>query len=115
MVRFIDKANEKGLYPIRVSFYDDNGQAVAPSTLQWSLLRLDGSIVNGRENVPVSPPASQQIIVLYGEDLKRWPVDNGLRRLFVQGTYTSDLGFDLPYTDEVEFEIEDLVGVQSVG
>lgn len=104
------KANEQSTFVIRYTFRDEDKQPVAPSSINWTLLRLDGSVVNGREDVPLTP-ATTVPVVLSGEDLKLWPVDDGLRRLFFSGTYDSTLGENLPFTDEIEFEIENLVGV----
>lgn len=71
---------------------------------------MDGSYVNNRQNVPLTPAPVMEV-VLSGEDLRLWPNDHGIRRLLVEVTYNSDAGEGLPVTGEVEFQIEDLVGI----
>lgn len=60
-------------------------------------------------------PAEPTNIVLYGSDLALLEGEkrdrNAKRLLTKQGTFTSDLGSDLPYNAEYQFEISPLVMV----
>jgi hypothetical protein len=106
-------AKEQGTYIVRYSFLDENEEPASPNALAWSLLRDGATVVNERDSVELDPDTTVTI-VLSGDDLARWPDDSGERRLFLQGTYDSTLGSDLPYTDELLFSVEDLHGVAAV-
>ena len=79
--------------------------------MTWSLLEPDGTVVNEREDVTVSP-AESVTIVLSGDDLAMDEAYDVERILLIEGTYDSDLGSDLPLRDQLTFTIEDLVGVE---
>jgi hypothetical protein len=109
-------AREGSTFGIKVDFVEEtsDGEPGSPITpnpgLTWSLRKPDTTIVNGRENVPLTP-APSVTIVLSGDDLKLpggYPVT---RFLTINGTYDSTLGSNLPLRDEVSFQIENLVGV----
>jgi hypothetical protein len=78
------------------SFKDENGTAMTPDTLTWTLLS-DGDIVNDRKEVVLTPAASVDI-VLYGADLQF-----ERQTLVIEGTYTSPLGAGLPLRQWIEF------------
>ncbi len=104
---------EKGTYAISSSFTDEDGSAVTPDSLNWSLSTTGGTIINSRTNVSVASPASTTTVVLKGDDLAMQTGESGIvrRRFTWQGTYTSSLGSGLPLKEECEFPLEDLVNV----
>jgi hypothetical protein len=103
------KAVEEGTYVITASFYDEDGNAVSPDTMAWSLTDKDGTIINSREDVAISSPGTSENIVLSGNDLAI--TDDGhseqVRYLVMEGTYTSALG-TLPLKDQCTFYITNI-------
>lgn len=106
--RILDKPNDESVFVINAKFYDEDDALVLPDTLVWSLRNENGTIINDRSLVPVTPAASVDIL-LYGDDLKY--SEGTMRVLTFYATYDSDLGSDLPLNDEVSFYIQDLMGV----
>lgn len=106
------RARERSTVAIDLMFTDADGAAMTPLTLTWSLRDGDGAIVNSRQDVSVASPASTVTIVLSGDDLAITAGERGhLRVLTVRGTFTSDLGTGLPFTEEARFSIDNLVGI----
>ena len=105
--RATDYAVEGSTFAITVSFYDEDGNAVTPSAITWSLYDTAGAIVNSRQNVAVAAPSSAVTIVLSGNDLalESESVRSETRRLLVSATYDSDLGSSLPMTESFEFKV----------
>ena len=101
------KAIERGTFAVTMSFTDDEGIAVSPTTLTWTLTDLNGTIINDRKDVVVAAPSSEETITLQGDDLVISDRSAPERILLVKGTYTSGLGVDLPLRDSVIFVIED--------
>lgn len=106
------KAPEKGTYVITATYTDEDGNAVTPNAVTWTLTDKNGVVVNSREDVAISVPGTSNDIVLSGDDLA---VDNqGLKRRFlIEGTYDSSLGSDLPLNEEAVFTIDDFVALDS--
>lgn len=102
------QAVESSTYIVTASFTDENGDAVTPNELTWSLRNGSGTIVNDRDGVSLTPDTAVEI-VLGGADLLA--SDGSHRYLTVVGTYDSDAGSDLPIVDECDFAIANLVGV----
>ena len=110
-----EKAVEGSTFTIRAEFNevmpDGTKTPVVPNApLIWTLSDKDGSIVNSRSSVPITPAASVDI-VLSGADLVL-TTDRPVRRyVTVIGTYNGVAGNDLPIIDEVSFQISNLVGM----
>lgn len=101
------KAADKSTYVINLAFEDEDGNAVIPDSIAWTLTDDAGTVINSRTSVAVAVPAASVDIVLSGNDLKY--SDGRHRVLTVQAVYDSNLGSDLPLKDEVKFEIADLL------
>ena len=97
-------AVEESTYIITAAFADENGDAVIPSAITWTLTDRSGTVINFRDEVAVAVPAALVNIVLSGDDL----AGIGLRILTVQGIYDSASGSNLPLNDEVIFMIDDV-------
>lgn len=104
-----DYPTEKGVLPLVCTFTDADGDPLTLDTLTWSLRDAAGATVNGRTAVAATP-APAVTIVLFGLDLAIGSAGPA-RVLTLQGTFTSDLGAGLPYTDEITFEVINLHGV----
>ncbi len=88
------------------SFTDEDGAAVVPNAgLVWSLTDANGTIVNSREDVTLTP-ASSVVIKLTGDDLAIADDDLRERRLVIAGTYASG-GDTLTIRGIAVFELDD--------
>lgn len=105
---------EKSTAIITASFEDEDGIAVTPDTLTWTLTDVDGTVINSKEDEELTPATSVDI-VLSGDDLAFQSAESGkkrvTRKLLVEGAYTSDAGAGLPIKDEVQFTIRNLTAV----
>ena len=105
------KAVEESTYVVNAAFTDEDGDPVTPNDVAWSLYDRDGTVINSRSGVSLTPDTAVDI-VLQGDDLQiTGTEDDGVRKLTLVGTYDSSLGSSLPLTDEVTFTVGDLVGV----
>ena len=111
VTKLTTEAPEEGTYSIIVGFTDEDGDAMSPTTLSWSLVNMFGNVINERELVSIDAPSSSETIVLYGDDLALSGIDRR-RRLTLIGTYDSTYGSDLPLTAECEFRISQFIGVE---
>jgi len=103
-------AEEESTYVITAAFEDEDGDAVTPDSITWSLTDNDGSIINGREDVSIAVPAASNDIVLSGDDLAIQSSESGTARrwLILEAVYDSDIGANLPLKDDAVFVITDL-------
>lgn len=108
-------AKEEGSYTVTFTFYSAvTGETVTPTAIAWSLCTTSGVVINGRNQVSITP-ASSVTILLDGDDLALIDAsDNRARRLTIEATYDSTLGNGLHLTDEVEFQIDSLVGIPAI-
>ena len=106
-------AVEKSTYVVEAAFKDEDGTAITPDTLTWTLTDPEGNVRNNRENVSVSNPSSTQAIVLKGKDLKMKSQSNYKedRILTINATYTSTYGSGLPLKDSCRFPIYNLEAI----
>lgn len=103
-------AIEQSTYLIDVSFTDQNGAPVTPSTVSWSLCRDDGTYVNNRNAVAITP-ASTVTVVLSGVDLALdAPADSQMRVLVVTAVANTTYGVALPFVSETSFQIQHVIG-----
>ena len=109
MTRLRLRAVERSTYVVRCDLTDEDGAAVVPTSLTWTLTDRAGGVVNSRQDVPVSAPAARVEIVLSGDDLA--PRSDPWRVLTVEAVYTSSLGQDLPLKAACSFALEELAGV----
>jgi putative intracellular protease/amidase len=104
------EAVEQSSYVITLGFLDAAGNLVTPDSASWTLSTAAGTVINGREEVTISPLAATVTIVLSGADLALVVGDNAPARrlLTVEATYSSDEGAALPLRDEYEFAVRHL-------
>lgn len=98
-------AKNNSTYIVLADFTDEDGNAVVPNTIQYSLTDQNGKIINSRDDVSVTP-ASSISIVLSGDDIL---VTDGLTRLVtIEAVYNSaTYGNNLPLVDQAQFTIDD--------
>lgn len=108
-------AKEGSSYFVAVSFEDEDGNAVYPDTVVWTLTDLDGNIINERQDVSIAAAATIEV-VLSGDDLKcdddvpnvgDWGV---WRELLVEATYTTPARGTLPLAAAARFRVQPHVG-----
>jgi len=103
-------AIEGGTYVISAQFSDELGVTMVPTTVTWTLLDMDGDVINSRSDVSATA-ATTINIVLSGNDLAMEDNDSGKRLVLVEATYTSSYGAGLPLKKEYPFTIDRLTGV----
>lgn len=104
-------AKEESTYVITANFTDEEGDAVVPKTITWTLSNTAGVVINNREDESIVTPAAELDIALSGDDLQILPgeANQGVRTLTVKATYDSDLGNDLPLNGSVRFIVDNLL------
>lgn len=105
-------ADEESTYKITVSFTDAAGSAVTPNIITYTLTDINGTVINSKSNVSVSP-ASSIDIVLSGDDLALQSGETVIaeRVLTIVADYDSDEGSGLPLNEEAHFYIDDLTNI----
>lgn len=105
------KAEEGSTYIIRATYYDEDGNAVTPATVTWTLTNGDGDIVNSREDISISTPSTYNDIVLGAADTKCSSFKDETRKLILEYTYDSAAGTGLPGTAQVSFIVQKILTV----
>ena len=106
------KFNEKSAGVITVAFEDEDGDAVIPTSIKWTLTTVNGvTVINSRDQEDITPAASVDIL-LEGDDLALTETEQSVkeidRRLTVEAVYDSDLGIDIPLKDDKVITIRNL-------
>jgi hypothetical protein len=114
--KLTEKAVEGSTFGINAVFYDENSATMAPNSVFWTLTDQQGTIINSRTNIGITPQESVDI-VLQGNDLavpagKEW-FDEIKLFCTITGNYNSDLGSNLPLKDVIEFEMLTLTAINS--
>lgn len=106
-------AREEDTYAIVATFTDENGDPATPATATWTLTNMEGTIINGRENVNITSPSSEETIVLSADDLAldTDEVGGANRILTVKATYNGSLGNGLPMNDSAYFFVKDITPI----
>ena len=104
--------NEKSSGVVTVVFKDEDGAAVIPTSILWTLTTVDGAtVINSREQVSIAVPAASIEILLSGDDLSLLSTEQGsriTRTLIIEAVYDSDLGTDIPLRDNTIITIRNL-------
>lgn len=110
--RLTTKADENSTYIITASFTDEDDNTVVPNTLTWTLVDMDGNVINERQDIVVSSLASSINIVLSGNDLALSGSSKTEERIItLEGTYDSSSGSNLPIVSSASFKIQENLGV----
>lgn len=100
-------AKNESTYIVLADFTDEDGAAVVPNSVTFSLTNAAGTIINSRDDVSVTPAASIAI-VLSGADIDR--EDGADRIVTIEALYNSaTYGSDLPLNDQGKFTISDWI------
>lgn len=112
-----DPAPEEGTYGVQCDFTDEDGTAITPTSIVWSLTtRPSGrdsrpTVINSRDGVAVAVPDSSIDITLSGDDLAFQDGETHTkaeRVLTVEYVFDSDLGTDLPGKAQCIFSVENI-------
>lgn len=107
-------AKEESTYIVTATFTDENGVAVVPVSIKWTLTDTAGIVINGKLDVVVPVPAASVDILLQGLDLAILVTDissNPTRIITVEATYNSALGLGLPLHGDAEFVVDGMIGI----
>lgn len=103
--------NEQSTGVFDCVFTDENGDAVTPDSVKWTITDNNDNIINEREQVDVVSLGTTITITIFGDDLKLSDYEVGEyadRYIVIEGTYTSDLGAGLPTTEHAFFQVKNL-------
>lgn len=105
--------NEGGSGSIGFTFIDLSGDSVTPNTFVYTLTEMDGTVINSRSLVSVTPAATT-FVVLQGDDLPN-PGGIPLKLITISGTYDSLVGGNsfpnLPFNEEYNFNVNELINI----
>ena len=103
MIRIV---NEESTATATIEYTDSTDTVIVPDTSFWQLMKRDGTIVNNRSFANGSFAGTT--VVMTGDDLALDDAKDIVRIFALQGTYTSNLGSGLAFTEEIEFNIRNL-------
>ena len=120
------KAAEQGTLVLEGTAKIGTTGIVPNGDVTWTLTKLDGTIINSRQDVSVTASGSLITIALSDNDLAIFSDDpvaivdlpnvgpiqlkTGRRVLLVEFTYDSSVGNDLPVKNQVFFTVEEVIG-----
>ena len=105
--------DEKSSGVVTAAFEDEDGDAVIPTSILWTLTTVDGvTVINSRDQVVISTMAASVDILLQGDDLAFTETEQDVkevdRRLTIEAVYNSSLGTDIPLKDDKIITIRNL-------
>lgn len=106
-------ATQEGNLIAVIAFTDSDGNAVTPSSAFWRLVDGDGTVINSRSNVTITPLSTSVEISLEGNDLPWSGDDFGDSYsiyLYLSSTYTEAGIGSVTQTQEVEIQVRQLFG-----
>jgi hypothetical protein len=110
-----EKAYEEGRFGIQIVLTTYDGSSLPPATATWSLTKIDGTVINSRDDVAISSPTATIQIGLEGDDLAvdETGEDYVRRVLTLKGTHNQALfgGAGAKFKYQVAFDIEAMVNV----
>lgn len=105
----LPNAKDGGTYLIAATFKDENGSAVTPNAITWSLFGANENYINSRSAVSIGSPATAIDILLTGNDLNY--SDGAVRHIVILADYDSDAGTGLSMREQESFRIVNITGV----
>lgn len=103
------RAIEESAYTITFAFTDEDGNDVTPDDIKWKLTDGDGTVVNSRTDVSLTPSTSVDVD-LNGDDLALADHSQNKRIVTIYGTYTSG-GSSRNLKDAAIFFIDPLTAI----
>lgn len=90
-------------FNIPFSFTDEAETDLVPNVLTWKLTDSDGTVLNSRTGVSLTPAATVNVTLSDNDLVLTSVTDDGIRFVTLTGTYDSAVGLNLPLTHVVEF------------
>lgn len=118
------RATEQGTLILEGTAMVGTSAVVPNGNVLWTLTKMDGTVINSRQDVSTTPSGSLITIALSDNDLQMFsddPVQSvrlgttvarlkvGKRVLLVEFTYNSSAGNNLPVKDQVFFQVEEVI------
>lgn len=100
-----DPAEENSTYIASVTFKNEYGVDVTPTSASWSLVDKNNNTINSRLNVSITSPSSTEYIVLSGDDLALWGESYANRWVVFNARYNSSNGTGLYLKKSVRFTV----------
>lgn len=96
-----------GSVGMKITIVDENGDALVPTAATWTLTDLEGSVINSRTDVAISPLASEMTVLMSGDDLAISDATNEYEiELFTfEGTYDPGDASAAPIRESGEFPV----------
>lgn len=103
------KAVRGGSVGMKITIVDENGDALTPTAATWTLTDLEGTVINSRTDVAITPLASEMTVILSGNDLPIADTANEYEiKLFTfEGTYDPGDASAAPIRESGEFPVYD--------
>ena len=109
MVELSD-SNDKSTKVVTIDFLDEDGNAVVPTSAVWTLVNEVEGIINLREQVAITPLASNADIVLTDLDLAY--IDGHKRFIVIEAVYNG-IQNNLTITEQAWWNIVDLKYIEN--
>lgn len=108
MITLANNVTNRGTYLISGQVTNEDGTLMVPSFIKWTLTDKWGNVINGKNNVSITPPTSEFVITLTGDDID---LEDSNNRIFtVDIEYDSvAYGNDLPLRAQSSFTIGEWV------
>lgn len=106
------RATKENTIIVTAAFTDENGDAVTPNAgLKWTLTDMQESVLNSRLDVALTPATSVDIVLTNADLAALGSVDDGRRRILIEGDYDSSAGLGLSLDQDAVFVIETQIPV----
>jgi hypothetical protein len=106
------KVPEGGSCVVKCSFDDEDGVAVTPKSIDWTLSDKNGEVINLLDAVPFTSPATSIDVLLEGADLQVLTDERHLpevaRKFLIHYVYDSSIGSDVDQNEQLTFWVENL-------
>ena len=123
-VEQIQEGSTRAFYIVLKNQY--TAEVVVPTGMLWTLVDTSGAIINLKEQVAIaeidlgaaedSMGQAATIVLLSGADLKIPTLvtsDTVERHLVIEATFSSSYGTDLPVTEYIKFNIENIPYIEA--
>jgi hypothetical protein len=101
----MEVAKDRNTYIVIIKPQDEDGTAVTPNSMSWTLTNEYGRVVNSRDHVSIASPSTEMNVVLSANDVDH---DDGRERwVIAEGKYNSSLGSSLDLRDWTKFTVDD--------
>lgn len=103
------KAVRGGSVGMKITIVDESGDPLIPTAAKWTLTDLEGTVINLRQDVAITPLASEMVVLLSGDDLPIVDDSNEyeLKLFTFEGEYDPGDASAAPIRESGEFPVYD--------